>query len=82
MVRARVRNSGPCLYPELLFCRPYSKPQYLIRDPLELLPSSPSSSDHADSSLKSSGPPSLESITDPKSPESGYEASNLASNSD
>ena len=64
--RAKVRNPVPHPYSEPPLCPSYTKPQCLIRDPLENLPSSPCSPDHSDSSLENSDsrPPSLESITD------------------
>ena len=43
MGRAKVRNPGPHPSPEPPLFLPYSKPQYLIRDPLEMLSSPPSS---------------------------------------
>ena len=69
MGRARVRNPGPH-FPEPLLCLPYTRPQCLCRDTLDTQPSSPNS----DGPSSDSGPSSLESITDPKSLELGYEA--------
>ena len=62
MGRARVRNLGPHL-PEPLLCFPYTWPQCLCRDTLDTPPSPPNSD-----SDTTSRPPSLESITDTKSP--------------
>ena len=82
MGRARTRNPSPHSHVEPLLHSPYLWPQCLCRCRCPLnAPSSPPSSESADSTF-TSGPPSLESITDPEPPESGYEASGSVSNSE
>ena len=62
MGRTRVRNPGPHPLPEPPLCLPYTWPQCLCRCRYNLTaPPSPPNSD----SDSTSGPPSLESITDP-----------------
>ena len=90
MVRARVRNPSPHPPPEPPLCLPYTWPQCLCRCRCDL-PAPPSPpctestqprpSSELDTDL-TSGSPLFETVTGPDSPESGYEASNLASNSD
>ena len=74
MGRAKVQYPGPWLLPKPPLCLPYTWPQCLLqnRDTLDQPPHSPQS----DGSSSDSGPPSLELITDLKTPESDYEASN------
>ena len=91
MGRARVRNLSPHPPPEPLLCLPYTWPQYLCRcrQDLPAPPSPPCGqpapprppSSESDMDL-TSGPPLLETVTGPDLHESGYEASNSASNSD
>ena len=77
MGRARVRNPGPHSFPEPLLCLLYTWPQCLCRDTLDTPPGSLNS----DGPSSDSGPPSLESITNPESLELGYEASDTTSDS-
>ena len=82
MGRARAENPSPCPSVEPSLCFPYSWPQCLCRcrDPLNDPPSPPSY--ECTDSTSTPGPPSLESITEPESRESGYGASGSASHSD
>ena len=79
MGRARVRNPSPHSLPEPLFHLPYTWSQCLCRC---ILPAPPSPSSSESKTDSTSRPPSLESITDPEPPESGYEVSGIVSNSD
>ena len=91
MGKARVRNLSTCPPPEPPLHLPYTWSQCLCRcrHDLPALPSPPCAESapprpsSAGSDMDStSGPPSLETVTGPDSPESGYEASNSASISD
>ena len=91
MERARVRSPSPQPPPEPTLCLPYTWSQCLCRSRCDLHalpgppcaePAPPRTSSFESEMDLTSGPPSLKTVSGPDSPESGYKASNLASNSE
>ena len=89
--RARSRNPRPHPHVETPLCLPYSWPQCLCKcrcdlppqpDPPCADPPQPDPLVLSQTKFNETGPPSLDTVSGPDSPQSGYEASNLASTSD